>query len=338
MTEMLKKMTAEKEIIEKLKREPIRQFNNAFALMTVIPLLVIAYILTMKFYLINVFLGDVGLTFTLAIAVALTGYVLTREILNKMVYSNLYLKKHDSEKNIFLAGVTHDLRNFLSILRGNIEVIRGEDYGKVNGKQKQVLKSCSTIVGRMTGVTDILKKVEEYKAFESKDSREKCDLSRIVEGQAVTLESQMRDKNISFNISRQGDDLSLWADKYMISQIVDNLLFNAVKFTPENGAINVMVSEKDKALELVVHNTGSYIKKNDLRKVFEKYVTLGDKESGNGLGLSIVDNIVAIHRGKVWAESHPKEGTRFHVELPRDLREKSPKDHLNLKNVHNTHH
>jgi signal transduction histidine kinase len=108
-------------------------------------------------------------------------------------------------------------------------------------------------------------------------------------------------------------------DKYRLSQVLKNLLVNAVKFT-DNGSITIGAKKKGDHVLIFVEDTGIGISKNELKKVFTKFYQAytGDdrKNEGTGLGLFICREILQKHKGKIWVESQLGKGSKFVIQLP----------------------
>ncbi|MFA6570953.1 MAG: HAMP domain-containing sensor histidine kinase, partial [Bacteroidota bacterium] len=126
-------------------------------------------------------------------------------------------------------------------------------------------------------------------------------------------------KQIKFNIDID-DDTSVFADYNMTSTIFRNLISNAVKFTPDNGEVNISTIVNCDYVEVAVSDTGIGISDEDMKKVFRidvHHSTSGtSKEKGTGLGLILCKEFVDKHGGKIWAESHIGKGTTFKFTLP----------------------
>ena len=107
------------------------------------------------------------------------------------------------------------------------------------------------------------------------------------------------------------------ADSSLLRRVVENLLSNAWKFTPEGGAVTASVKAEGDALLFTVADTGPGIPAGQLEAVFEKYKRLksGEGEAGFGLGLAIARKIVELHGGRLWVESKPGEGSVFKIKL-----------------------
>jgi signal transduction histidine kinase len=105
-----------------------------------------------------------------------------------------------------------------------------------------------------------------------------------------------------------------------MSRLVSNLIDNAVKYTPENGKIFINLLEEERHARLEVCDTGEGIPADKIEKVFDKFERISSSEGGAGLGLAIAKDFVQLHKGRIWVESKLKEGSKFIVLLPKDLR------------------
>jgi len=126
-------------------------------------------------------------------------------------------------------------------------------------------------------------------------------------------------KNISFETNVE-DDIFVFADKNMLTSILDNLINNAFKYTKENGEVAVSAKESEGFVEFTVSDNGVGISSKDIDKLFRldiKHSTPGtNNETGTGLGLILCKEFVEKHTGKIWVESKEKKGTRFYFTIP----------------------
>lgn len=133
---------------------------------------------------------------------------------------------------------------------------------------------------------------------------------------------------VRMEMGGETSDLELVADPKKMKQIMFNLLFNAVKFTPDGGSIVVitgMTGPDTKTIRVIIEDTGIGIAPKNIEKIFEDFFQVQDgiqgKTQGTGLGLSLVKRLVVMHGGRVWAESGGiGKGSRFVMELPVDGR------------------
>ncbi|MCK4852505.1 MAG: HAMP domain-containing histidine kinase [Candidatus Omnitrophica bacterium] len=312
----------QKAALKDFRKNPYARFHNAFALMSVIPFLVLFYIIVAKLFSINILIGSIGFLVFLAIFITIIGYLLTHDILHGLVSHIMQLRQHDKSRSKFIASVFHELVNPLFMIRGSIENMTGGIYGTITDKQKEILHLCQNVTGRMSRLTSSLMDMHKIEAGVVDIHRTSFDLQEMLEKQEKEFEIRLKGKGIKIEKQIHGENFHLWADKDKISQVINNLLGNAAKYTPDNCRINVLLSRETDIVKLVIHNTGSHIPQHELENIFDKYKRLHSSEDGAGLGLAIVKDIIDLHRGSIWAESHPETGTRFIVTLPCNLRKK----------------
>ena len=124
------------------------------------------------------------------------------------------------------------------------------------------------------------------------------------------------------NVLISGDSSAIYADQNRISQVLINLVSNAVKYTPENGTIKIHISEDKQFVQVSVSDNGIGIPKDELQYVFERFYRADKSRNrmtgGSGIGLAIVKSIVTAHGGMVEAESQLNEGSCFTIILPKN--------------------
>ncbi|RLC95801.1 MAG: hypothetical protein DRI77_09490 [Chloroflexi bacterium] len=140
--------------------------------------------------------------------------------------------------------------------------------------------------------------------------REACkDIETIAETNGLSLQADLPDEGVPIQ-----------ADKEKMRVVLDNLISNALKFTPAGGGVRVALCSKDDEVEITVSDTGIGIPSEELERIFDRFYQVEDhmtrRHGGMGLGLSIVKGLVELHSGRVWAESIPGQGSRFVVVLP----------------------
>ncbi len=113
----------------------------------------------------------------------------------------------------------------------------------------------------------------------------------------------------------------LWTDRDKLTEVIINLLSNAMKYTPVGGRLALKVEGNKEELRFEIADTGPGIPAKQREKIFDKFTRItAEKQEGTGLGLPIVKEIVELHKGKIWVESDPGQGSRFIFTIPRDFR------------------
>ncbi len=225
-------------------------------------------------------------------------------------------------KTDFVSIVSHELRTPLSAIKGAVDNLLDGIGGELGDVQQKCLTISKRNIDRLSRLISDLLDISRIEAGKIQVIKQPADISVIIkdvlfffkeiaEGKKILLEAEI-DENIPV--------LSFDSDK--ITQVITNLVGNAVKFTPAGGKITVKVFLSGDYLQLDVIDTGMGISRQDLEKVFDKFYQVVRPETkgmykGTGLGLPITKGIVEKHNGKIWAESELGKGSKFSFTLPR---------------------
>ena len=315
-------------LLQELKENPYKKFNIAFALMSVIPFLVFVYILAARLFTFDILCGDIGAVIFISMMVSLlgfwAGYGILKGIMNKIIYYAAKAKNSDQTKSEFVASVSHELKNPLSVIRMNLSNLRDGLFGDVNEKQKKAVDLSQDIIDRMTHLINDLLDLHKMESGFVEMHRRLCSIPEIMERQIKELQQFADKKSIKLTKDASGTDLFIWADEDKLSRVVNNLLNNAIKYTPETGFVKVRTLRSNGFIRMEVEDTAPTISPDNREKIFDKFKRLESKVEGTGLGLAIAKDIVELHKGKIWAESCGTEnGNKFVVILPSDLRGKA---------------
>lgn len=218
-----------------------------------------------------------------------------------------------------LANVSHELKTPLTSIQGFSQAILD---GAITNEE-EYRESCRIIneeANRMRGLVDDLLLLSQIESGQVKMQHAHVDLQALLERTLERFQWELRDGEIRSGISV--DRLpAVHGDERRLEQAFSNLLQNAVRHTPAGGAITVRASVgRDGGVTVGVHNTGSFIPPEDLRRVFERFFQVdrarARKGGSSGLGLAIVSEIVEAHGGAVSAASDAATGTEFTITLP----------------------
>ena len=219
----------------------------------------------------------------------------------------------------FTADVSHELRNPLSAVKGEIEVAVSRKRDAAD--YRETLHNC------LERIDDLIKMVNDLFLISRFDAKKyELNLSRInlaeVLGEMYDFFLPMaQEKNIHFVIERC-DTVFASVDRHKILQLLSNLMDNAVKFTPENQSITLSLIQHSHEAELKVTDSGMGIPENDLENIFKRFYQVDPSRSGDergaGLGLHICKRIAEIHGGSIAATRNKTKGITFTVRLPLD--------------------
>jgi signal transduction histidine kinase len=232
--------------------------------------------------------------------------------------TNKELMKLDELKSDFISTVSHELRTPLSIIKEGISLVLDKIPGEINEKQAKILDISKYNIDRLARIIDSLLDISKIEAGKVELKRSLIDISEVVRRVANSFELKIKEKGLKMRLDVDKVSGSVWADADRITQVLTNLIGNAVKFTP-SGSINISCKDKGDAVVCSVSDTGVGISKEDMPKVFDKFQQFGRiagaGDKGTGLGLSIVKDIIEMHNGDVWVESEFTKGSRFTFKL-----------------------
>jgi heavy metal sensor kinase len=217
----------------------------------------------------------------------------------------------------FVADASHELRTPLTIVRGEVESFVTNDQLKAEWRER--LGSALEEVDRLASIVEGLFAISRLDAGEAASEWVKFDLAQLAASTADQMALLAEDKKIRVTCA---GSTGTWVegDRARLKQVVVNLLDNAIKYTPEGGAVFLEVKTENGKAILEVADNGVGIPADLLPRVFERFFRVDKARSrergGAGLGLSIVKSICAAHHGHVEASSEPGRGSRFRVELP----------------------
>jgi signal transduction histidine kinase len=221
-------------------------------------------------------------------------------------------------KTDFYSMITHDIRNPANVVELAIEQLLDEQESFDSHQQKMLVlasEAAKKMISLVTDYLDYAKIDAGFLRIETKGT-DLCKLVQSSNDQAKIIASE---KHQTLNLELP-EALNALVDEAKLKQVVDNLISNAVKYTPEHGNIEIKLEQKGDFVRFSVKDTGYGISSEHLKMLFEKFARLpGEthRSKGTGLGLVIVKAIVEGHGGKVWAESKGVgEGSTFQFEIP----------------------
>ena len=258
---------------------------------------------------------DLVQTFASHAAVAIANARLFSAIEEK----NRQLESANRAKSHFVANMSHELRTPMNAILGYTELLLDETYGELPEKIRSVLdrveKSGRHLLGLINDVLD-LSKIE---AGELLLALGDYSMKDIVQGVFLSVESLAEEKQLALQFVLPPDLPVGRGDERRLTQVLLNLVGNAIKFT-DSGRVTVAVALAGDAFKVSVSDTGAGIAAENQQKIFEEFKQVDDsstrKAGGTGLGLAIARRIVEMHEGRMWVESTLGEGSTFHFTVP----------------------
>ncbi len=314
-------------VISELGIRPFHMLRAAFALMGIIPLLILFYIIIGKNFLYHLFLGTNSFIAGIAIFISVMGFLYAYNLVGGMIKKLLLYsserKRSDDEKIEVLLAVSHDLKSPLTTIQTGIRNMLDGVAGAINKGQAEIAEICLNAVRKVSGFISELLDISKINFVRTNLKRERVNFEKIIRREVNEI-SELAKRNNNQNVICDilTADSDIWADKSKLSRAVMNLLSNATKYTPFGGRIDARLFADEDTVTLAVINTGAGIPPDALDKIFNKYERLSEHTGieGAGLGLSIVKDIVDLHKGHLTVKSEPGRETEFNIILPRDLR------------------
>lgn len=228
------------------------------------------------------------------------------------------LRQAYEKQRQFAADASHELRTPLSVVMASAELLQNDPSIK-SPFLRQVIDDVRDEVKKMTKLVSDLLVVARSDNKALKLKPQKFNLSALIEQTARLMQPLAEQKKIDLQAENL-PKVEIQADEQKIRQLVLILVDNAVKYTPDGGRVSVRYESTEKGrVRFSVSDTGIGIAKEDQAKVFDRFYRVDKARSremgGNGLGLAIAQEIVHLHKGRIWIQSELGQGTTFFVEL-----------------------
>jgi signal transduction histidine kinase len=219
----------------------------------------------------------------------------------------------------FLANMSHELRTPLNAILGYTELILDNIYGEAPERMRQVIERVQTNGRHLLGLINDVLDLAKIEAGQLTLSLADYSLKDIVDGVIIALEPLAVEKRLAFKAEVPADLPTGRGDERRISQVLLNLVGNAIKFTDE-GEVAITASAANGSFTIAVCDSGPGINPSDQARIFEEFQQADSsstrRKGGTGLGLSIAKRIVEMHKGRIWVKSALGEGSTFFFSLP----------------------
>jgi signal transduction histidine kinase len=225
------------------------------------------------------------------------------------------------DRSWFMTRVAHNLRAPLSAIASILEVVRSGYLGELNPDQDEYLRRVDRRARTMLQIIEELMMLATNTEQKREKSLGPIDLSILRQRLQRTFQDEAAQKGISFQLTLSDGVPNLWGDFDMIEQMLENLISNAIKYTPSGGHVKVIFARAGNGMARIeVSDNGIGIPKKDMGRLFTEFFRAENaraiEEQGTGLGLAIVKEIVDQHGGRIIVESEEGLGTIFVVHLP----------------------
>lgn len=227
------------------------------------------------------------------------------------------LKKLESMRKDFVANVSHELRTPITSIKGFSETLLDGDMHDTETIQ-EFLKIIYNESNRIQNLIEDLLALSKLEGDNYQLVLHKIDARELVDSLVPALQYNAEKKGIK--LTTDVEDIQIKADKDRISQVIVNLVDNAINYTPEDGKVSLKLFQADQKVKIEVSDTGIGIPEEELPRIFERFYRIDKARSrssgGTGLGLAIVKHIVEVHNGEIHINSIIDQGTTITVCLP----------------------
>lgn len=219
----------------------------------------------------------------------------------------------------FVANASHELKTPITAIRGLTETIL-DDLLMPEEIRLRFIEKIKTQSIRLSGLVTDLMSISRLEANQSEPTFEAINLTKTLKQAMLNASNSAQEKNISISSQLGNSKMIIRGDQQEINQLIDNLIDNAIKYTPAAGNINISLIAHENQAKITVKDTGIGISHAEQQRIFERFYRIDKARSrelgGTGLGLSIVKNIVEKHHGSITVESTKGHGSSFSVVLP----------------------
>jgi two-component system phosphate regulon sensor histidine kinase PhoR len=229
------------------------------------------------------------------------------------------LRKLERVRRDFVANVSHELKTPLTAIQGFAETLLG---GAIDDPQNRIrfLEIILEHSRRLARLTDDLLKLSKMDADRLELEIHRLSVSQFIESCVETTQRPAAEKNLRISVNLQEHLPDIAADRRRLAEVLQNLLDNAIQYTPSGGQIMISAAADGDEVEFTVTDTGIGIPRTDQPRIFERFyrvdVARSREVGGTGLGLAIAKHLVETHGGRIWVESEVGQGAQFHFTVP----------------------
>jgi signal transduction histidine kinase/DNA-binding response OmpR family regulator/ligand-binding sensor domain-containing protein len=238
------------------------------------------------------------------------------------------LHEVDEMKSRFFANISHEFRTPLTLILGPAKDVL-EKTKESETKQNVGLIRRNAV--RLLGLVNQLLDLSKLEAGRMKLETREENIIPLLKGLVLSFTSLAERKKITLKLNSSEEIINVYLDRDKIEKIINNLLSNAFKFTPDGGTIQVTVEKLTNEVTIKISDSGMGIPKENLDKIFDRFYQVNGSQTreqeGTGIGLALTKELVELHKGKIEVESEEGKGTTFIVRIPLG------KDHLKPEEI-----
>ena len=229
------------------------------------------------------------------------------------------VEERTGELRKFVSMVAHDLRNPLATIQGYVELMREQEMGTLQERQRETLDTIASNVEHIVHLTDDLLEISFLQSGGIQFDMKPVPIEGVIQEVCDSYEQRLSEKRLGLKLELPSELPPVWGDSFHLTRALNNLVGNAYNYTP-SGAIILGARPLDSYVEVSVADTGIGISAEEHKHLFTHFFRGGHKvvrnQKGTGLGLAIARYIVEAHGGEIWAESERDKGTTFRLTIP----------------------
>jgi PAS domain S-box-containing protein len=222
-------------------------------------------------------------------------------------------------KDEFISIVSHELRTPLTSIRGSLGLLAGGKAGAIPERAQRLLDIAVQNTDRLIRLINDILDIERMESGKATLELRTLQVAQLLDGTTAVMESMAERAGVRLRVEAE-PGLSVRGDPDRLTQVLTNLVSNAVKFSPEGAEVTLTARRAGQEVHVAVTDRGRGVPADKLESIFERFQQVDSSDSrqkgGTGLGLAICRSIVTQHGGRIWAESAPGEGSAFRFTLP----------------------
>jgi two-component system sensor histidine kinase KdpD len=257
------------------------------------------------------------LMFLMYFVIAMVNAVLTFQIRKAEQKARDREEKENTIKiyNTLFNSLSHELRTPISTILGSVDTLMGNKNNLSNENQTALLTEIEQASIRLNRQVENLLNISRLESGMIKLNLDWCDMNEMIYSVIQKLAAQSANHEISFTAN---EDIPLFKmDSGLMEQVLHNIIFNCVQYTPENSVITIEVSNQNDICKIVISDSGNGFPESEIQFAFDKFYRLPNtKTGGTGLGLSIAKGFTEAHKGQIKLENNETGGAKFTIEIP----------------------
>jgi len=236
--------------------------------------------------------------------------------------ANIQLKEKDRIKDEYVSRVTHDIKGHLAAIQSCLYIAADKSSGPLSEKQSDFLTRATNRTGQLTAFVRELLNLTQMR-LSGRLRMEAFSMPDCISKALATAARKAKDKSITLTSNVEPELGQIVGDEFSINELLTNLLFNSIKYTPENKTVHIEAKGRDGSVQIDISDTGIGIPADEVESVFDEFFRASNakkaEKDGTGLGLSIARQIVERHGGEISVRSREGQGTTFTIILPRNM-------------------